>query len=263
LGGSIGIPGTITYRNTKDNSIAAVVQSFSGFDRNVIVNNLPNQSVLANGILTQVALTQQYKTREFQNQLTFGAELGNHQLAVGGYLSLNKFNQASQSGGFGISTLAPQPTMLSATIDVGGGTILQLTDAQGFGAHANGIFSGDAYGGTQYQMSVYGGDNWQVTDALSVDVGIRYETLNYDVTNLTIAGASAYGANNGGADGNPLTLYDNQRNNFAAPTHFRLMFGIPKARKRPIWASLVALIRPTKFRRSSPRRRASNSSKSA
>jgi iron complex outermembrane recepter protein len=225
LGGSIGIPGTITYRNTKDNSIAAVVQSFSGFDRNVIVNNLPNQNVLANGILTQVALTQQYKTREFQNQLTFGADLGNHQLAVGGYLSLNKFNQASQSGGFGISTLAPQPTMLSATIDVGGGTILQLTDAQGFGAHANGIFSGDAYGGTQYQMSVYGGDNWQVTDALSVDVGVRYETLNYDVTNLTIAGASAYGTNNGGADGNPLTLYDNSRNNFAAPTQVKRSFG--------------------------------------
>jgi hypothetical protein len=30
LGGSIGIPGTITYRNASDNSIAAVVQSFSG-----------------------------------------------------------------------------------------------------------------------------------------------------------------------------------------------------------------------------------------
>jgi iron complex outermembrane recepter protein len=225
LGGSIGIPGIITYRNTKDNSIAAVVQSFSGFDRNVITNNLPNQSALAKGILTQVALTQQFKSKEFQNQLTFGAELGNHQLAVGAYLSLNKFNQKSESGGFGISTLASQPTMLSATIDVGGGTILQLTNPQGFGAHANGIFSGDAYFGTQYQMSVYGGDNWQISDALSVDVGVRYETLNYDVSNLTIAGSSAYGVNNGGADGNPLTLFDNQRNNFAAPTRVKRSFG--------------------------------------
>jgi iron complex outermembrane recepter protein len=201
------------------------VRSFSGFDRTVITNNLPNQGVLTNGILTQVALTQKYKTKEFQNQLTFGANLGNHQLAVGGYLSLNKFSQASGSGGFGVSTLAPQPAMLSATIDVGGGTILQLTNPQGFGAHANGIFSGDGYFGTQYQMSVYGGDNWQVTDALSVDVGIRYETLNYDVTNLTIAGSSVYGANNGGADGNPLTLYDNQRNNFAAPARVKRSFG--------------------------------------
>jgi iron complex outermembrane recepter protein len=225
LGGSIGIPGTITYRNTRDNSIAAVVRSFSGFDRNVITNNLPNQGTLANGILTQVALTQKYKTQEFQNQLTFGADLGNHQLAVGGYLSLNKFSQASESGGFGISTLSSQPTLLSATIDVGGGTILQLTNPQGFGAHANGIFSGDGYFGTQYQMSVYGGDNWQITDQLSIDVGLRYETINYDVTNLSIAGSSAYGANNGGADGNPLTLFDNSRNNFAAPTRVKRGFG--------------------------------------
>jgi iron complex outermembrane recepter protein len=218
LGGSIGIPGTITYRNASDNSVAAVVQSFSGFDRNVLVNNLPNQSVLANGILTQVAFAQKYKTVEFQDQLTFNAELGNHQVAVGGYLSLNKINQSSGSAGFGISTLSPRPSMLTATIDVGGGTNLQLTDATGFGVHANGIFSGDGYSGTQKQMSVFGGDTWNVSDQLSIDVGVRYEALDYDARNVTIAGSSAYGANNGGADGNPLTLFDNQRNNFGAPT---------------------------------------------
>jgi outer membrane receptor protein involved in Fe transport len=218
LGGSIGIPGTITYRNATDNSIAAVVQSFSGFDRNVLVNNLPNQNVLANGILTQVAFTQKFKTTEFQDQLSFGAELGNHQLAVGAYLSLNKINQSSGSAGFGVSTLSSRPTMLTATIDVGGGTILQLTDAAGFGAHADGIFSGDGYSGTQKQMSVFGGDTWTINDQLSVDVGVRYEALDYDARNLTLAGASPYGANNGGADGNPLTLYDNNRNNYGAPT---------------------------------------------
>jgi iron complex outermembrane recepter protein len=218
LGGSIGIPGTITYRNASDNSIAAVVQSFSGFDRNVLVNNLPNQDVLANGILTQVALTQKYKTTGFQDQLSFGTELGNHQLAVGTYVSLTKLSQSSGSGGFGVSALASQPTMLTASIDVGGGTILQLTDAAGFGAHANGIFSGDGYSGTQKQMSVFGGDTWTISDQLSVDVGIRYEALDYDARNLTLAGSTAYGTNNGGADGNPLTLFDNQRNIYGAPT---------------------------------------------
>jgi iron complex outermembrane recepter protein len=218
LGGSIGIPGTITYRNTADNSVAAVVQSFSGFDRNVLVNNLPNQNVLANGILTQVAFTQKYKTTEFQDQLTFGAEFGQHQLAVGAYLSLNKLNQSSQSGGFGISTLSPRPTMLTATIDVGGGTILNLTDPTGFGVKGSGIFDGDGYSGTQKQMSVFGGDTWTINDQLSIDVGIRYEALDYDASNLTLTPAVAYGANGGGADGNPLTLYDNRRNTYGAPT---------------------------------------------
>jgi iron complex outermembrane recepter protein len=225
LGGSIGIPGTITYRNTADNSVAAVVQSFSGFDRTVITNNLPNQGILANGILTQVALTQKYKTREFQNQLTFGAELGNHQLAVGGYLSLNNYRQKSAAGGFGLSTLSTQPTMLTATIDVGGGTILQLTDPQGFGVEGSGLFDGDGSSGTQYQMSVYGGDNWQITDQLSIDLGLRYETLDYDITNVTLTPAVAYGPNGGGADGNPLTLYDNRRNTFGSPTRTKRSFG--------------------------------------
>jgi iron complex outermembrane recepter protein len=224
LGGSIGIPGTITYRNASDNSVAAVVQSFSGFDRNVLVNNLPNQNVLANGILTQVAFTQKYKTVEFQDQLSFSAELGNHQLAVGGYLSLNKMNQSNGSGGFGISTLASRPTMLTATIDVGGGTILNLTDPTGFGVKGGGIFDGDGYSGTQKQMSVFGGDTWNISDQLSIDVGIRYEALDYDARNLTLVGAAPYGVNNGGADGNPLTLFDNQRNNYGATTRVKRSF---------------------------------------
>jgi outer membrane receptor protein involved in Fe transport len=111
--------------------------------------------------------------------------------------------------------------MLTATIDVGGGTILNLTDSSGFGAHANGIFSGDGYSGTQKQMSVFGGDTWNISDQLSIDVGIRYEALDYDVRNLTLAGSSPYGSNNGGADGNPLTLYDNNRNNYGPSTRVK------------------------------------------
>jgi iron complex outermembrane recepter protein len=224
LGGSIGIPGTITYKDTSSGSVAAVVQSFSGFDRNVITNNLPNQNVLPNGILTQVALAQDYKTTEFQDQLTFSAKLGDHQLALGGYLAHSKLNQISHAGGFGISTFESQPRALSATIDVGGGTTLQLTDPTGYGVKGSGIFDGDGYSGTQKQYSVYGGDTWDVTEKLSVDAGIRYESLKYDVTNLTLAGAAPYGANNGGADGNPLTLYDNNRNTYGAPTQVKRSF---------------------------------------
>jgi iron complex outermembrane recepter protein len=252
LGGSIGIPGTITYRNASDNSIAAVVQSFSGFDRNVLVNNLPNQDVLANGILTQVAFTQKYKTTGFQDQLSFGTELGNHQLAVGAYVSLSKISQSSGSAGFGVSTLSSQPDMLTASIDVGGGTILQLTDAAGFGAHANGIFSGDGYSGTQKQMSVFGGDTWNVSDRLSVDVGIRYEALDYDARNLTLAGSTAYGANSGGADGNPLTLFDNQRNLYGAPTRAKrsyTFFNYTGAVNYKISDSVQTYLRYTKGRK--------------
>ncbi|MFM5950236.1 MAG: TonB-dependent receptor domain-containing protein, partial [Novosphingobium sp.] len=221
LTGAIGIPGTITYRNTRTGAVAAVVRSFSGFDRNVITNNLPNQGNLANGVLTQVALSQSFKTTEFQDQLSFGTQLGNHQLSAGMYVSLNKLDQSSGAGGFGLSTFASQPDMLSATIDVGGGTILRLTDPTGFGVQGNGIFDGDGYHGTQDQMSFFLGDSWEVSDRLSVDLGVRYEALGYDITNRNINGSQSYGTNSGGADGNPLTLYDNSRNTFGPDTRVK------------------------------------------
>ena len=118
LTGTFGIPGTTTYRNAADNSVAAQVLSFSGFDHTVTVNNLPNQGVLGNGIFSQVALNQKYRTRDIQDQLTFGFDLGSHKISVGGYYALTTMKQRSLGGGIGLSTLASQPTMLTASIAV-------------------------------------------------------------------------------------------------------------------------------------------------
>lgn len=222
LTGTLGIPGTITYRNAADNSIAAQVISFSGFDHTVTVNNLPGQGVLANGILSQAALNQKYRNRDLQDQLTFGFDLGNHQLAVGAYYGQTTLKQRGLGGGIGVSTLAPQPTLLTASIAVaGGGPTLQLTDAAGYATHANGFGAGDGYGGQQKQFSLFGGDTWDINDQLSVDVGIRYEDLKFDVYNYTMGGSVAYGTGGGGADGNPLTTYDNQVNTRAGITNTR------------------------------------------
>ncbi len=219
LTGSFGIPGTITYRNAADNSIAAQVVSFSGFDHTVTVNNLPNQAVQAGGVFTQAALNQKFRTRNFQDQLTFGLEAGDHNLALGVYYAHTNLRQQGLGGGIGLSTLTSRPTMLTASIAVaGGGPTLQLTDPTGFSSHANGFGAGDAYFGTQKQFSVFGGDTWDITDQLSVDVGVRYEDLKFSVTNLTQGPAATYGANGGGADGNPLTLFDNQVNTFPTST---------------------------------------------
>ncbi len=225
LTGSFGIPGTITYRNAKDNSIAAQVISFSGFDHTVTVNNLPNQGVEAGGVLTQAALNQTYKTQDFQDQLTFGVDLGNHKFALGGYYAHVNLRQQGYGGGIGLSTLTASPTLLTASIAVaGGGPTLQLTDPTGYANLANGFGAGDGYFGTQNQFSLFGGDTWEVTDQLSVDFGVRYESLKFNVTNLTQGPGATYGANGGGADGNPLTLYDNQVNTFPTSTNTRRNF---------------------------------------
>ncbi|MEY4502201.1 MAG: hypothetical protein RIS52_2091 [Pseudomonadota bacterium] len=225
LTGTFGIPGTITYRNAADNSIAAQVVSFSGFDHSVTVNNLPNQGVLAKGVLSQVAFHQRYKTTDLQNQLTVGIDLGSHKLALGGYYDHTRLDQRGLGGGIGLSILSSQPTMLTASIAVaGGGPTLQITDPTGFGNHSNGFGTADGYGGTQNQFSFFGGDSWEVSDALSIDVGVRYENLKFDVYNLTTGASIAYGAGGGGADGNPLTLYDNQINPVVGTTRTKRNF---------------------------------------
>jgi iron complex outermembrane recepter protein len=223
LPGVFGIPGVTTYKFANTGAVAAVVQSFSGFDRTVTTNNLPNQAALANGTLNQIALAQTFKTKEFQDQMSFGAKLGNHQLAAGAYVSLNTFAQQGGSAGIGLSTFTSQPTMLTASIvDSRDGKTYQITNASGFGAQGTGVFDGVGYFGTQKQLSFFAGDTWDISEQLSVDVGLRYESLGYDITNKnTNVGTQPYGTNNGGADGNPLTLYDNSRNTFGPNTRVK------------------------------------------
>jgi iron complex outermembrane recepter protein len=215
LTGSFGIPGVTTYKNANTGAVAAVVQSFSGFDRTITTNNLPNQGTLAGGTLNQIALAQTFKTKEFQDQLSFSTKLSSHTLAAGAYVSLNTLTQQGGSAGIGLSTFASQPSMLTASIvDARDGLTYQITNASGFGAQGNSIFDGVGYFGTQKQISFFAGDTWDVSDQLSVDVGLRYESLGYDITNNNKIGEEPYGINNGGADGNRLTLFDNKRNIF-------------------------------------------------
>jgi iron complex outermembrane recepter protein len=216
--------GTTTYRNVGSNSVAATVNSFSGFDHSIGVNNLPGQNVLAKGVFSQVAFNQKFESREFQDQLTFGAELGNHQLALGGYVARSSLKQESRGGGIGLSTLTAKPTLLTATLTLQNGTVQQLTDASGFASHASSFGIGDGYGGTQNQISIFGGDTWEINDKLSIDVGVRYESLKYNIYNITLGPAVNYGVNGGGADGNVNTLYDNQRNVRAGLTRVKRNF---------------------------------------
>lgn len=218
LSGTFGIPGIITYKYHGTNTIAAQVQSFSGFDHNtILVNNLPNQTLVPNGVFSQAALAQDNSDKSFQDQLTLSADLGKHQFAIGAFYSHSKAKQVGGSAGFGLSPMTSQPQTFDITIDTGT-AILQVTDPAGFASQGGGLFDGDGYGGTQEQFSAFAGDTWQITDRLSFDGGVRFEHIAYDLYNLTLAPAVAV---NGGAgyDNNPLTLWDNSANTYGATTY--------------------------------------------
>jgi len=222
--GSFGTAGVINYRDQANGQLVARVNSFSGFDHTVTTNNLPNQSVVQNGVFSQLAFSQKFRAQTFQDQLTLGAELGNHKLALGGYFAHTKLTQRSGSAGFGISTLSDKPKMLDITLTrAADGAVLRLTDPAGFTSQGGGIADGDGYSGTQQQISLFAGDDWEINEKLSLNAGLRYESIRYDVDNLTLNGAAPINGG-AGADGNPLTIWDNLRQTYGAPTTTKRTF---------------------------------------
>ena len=214
IDGTAFLPGTFTYKNLATGAAAATVNAFfvnpgPPFPIRVVTsNNLPNQSILANGVLTQAALVQDFDSDNFVDQATLTKEFGNHHFALGGYVALSTLSDTTAGGGFGLSTLSNQPQMLGVTYTpTGSTTVYQVTDASGFAAQ--GAPFGGSYNGKQNQYSVFFGDTWKVTPQLTIEAGGRYESIKYDIFNQTYTAFAGNSLTTGGADGNPLTLYDN------------------------------------------------------
>lgn len=186
-------------------------------------NALPNQGILSGsglagniGAYVGFANRQNSKSQQFEDQLTFTAEAGNHHLAFGGFIGLAKLTtDTSHSAGVGLMALSPRPQMINVTYTpAGSSTIYQVTDPSGFGAMGQPVLTG--YEGTQKQYSLFAGDTWDVTPDVSIEAGGRWEAIRYDIDNQTwnsnVFALFPLGfgpAGVGGFDGNPLTLYDN------------------------------------------------------
>jgi iron complex outermembrane recepter protein len=207
--------GNYTYKFHDTGQVAATafsVQPLLPFPlafKIITSNNLPNQSLLANGVFTQAAFVQNFVSNNFVDQATLTKDLGDHHLALGGYLALAKLNYKIAGGGFGFSTLTSQPQMLDVTYTPNGSaSVYQLTDpGSGFGSF--GAPFGPSYHGKQNQYSVFFGDTWKATPELTIEAGGRYESINYDIFNQTYNAFAGDSLAVGGVDGNPLTVYDN------------------------------------------------------
>jgi len=222
LGTAFLSPGTLNYYNAQTGALAASMNVTGNGPGSLTTatNNLPNQGIVANsgfggapGVYVGAADTQNVYTNEFEDQFTLTGELGNHHLALGGFIGLTKLNlDNSGEPGIGLMTLQPQPQMLRVTYTpTGSSSVYQVTDPTGFGTY--GAPEQDSYWGTQRQYSVFFGDSWKISDKLSLEAGGRWEAVDYDINNQSW-NSSPFNAvpqfnAAGGVDGNPLTLYDN------------------------------------------------------
>ncbi len=205
--GTLG-PGLYTFR---ERGTGATLLQFNraafAAPPTVITNNLPNQNVVANGVLSQVAYDIEPIARELMNQFAVTKTLDNMTFRVGAFFAHSDYSQFQGNAGIGVSPIVGNPQLLDVTLTNAAGVVSQVTSPLGYA----GI--GRTLGGVQSrlkqeQFSLFGGHNWEITDRLSTDVGVRYERLRVNgfTQQTTTAGATQVP---GGQDGNPLTLFDN------------------------------------------------------
>src|SRR5262245_32729047 len=124
-----------------------------------------------------------------QDDLRFNFDLGAHQLAVGAYFADYSMDDRWSLGNLLLMDVSNQPSRLS---------LPGVTDPNGFTQYS--FFNLLAnYDATQY--AAYVSDEWLATDALRVDLAVRYDKEDVD--------ASISNGETVDLDGNPATPWDN------------------------------------------------------
>ncbi|HEY6640748.1 TonB-dependent receptor [Povalibacter sp.] len=124
-----------------------------------------------------------------QDDIRFTFELGANNLTLGGYYADYSMDDRWSLGNLMLMDVRSAPRRL---------LLAGVTDPNGFTQYSTfNLIAG--YDATEW--SLYLSDEWQVTDALRIDLGVRYDTESIDAS---ISNATAVDL-----DGNPATRYDN------------------------------------------------------
>lgn len=158
---------------------------------------VPNYTVLATGApYAATDLVQNHghwvvdkDYQALQDDLRINFSVGEHQLTAGVYYADYSMADRWSLGNLLLMDLSDQPRRLS---------LPGATDPDGFTQYSFFNLIAD-YDASQY--SLYGSDEWQVTDQLRIDLGLRYddESIRGSISN----------ASNVDLDGNPATRWDN------------------------------------------------------
>jgi iron complex outermembrane recepter protein len=130
-----------------------------------------------------------------QDDLRFNFDLDTHALSVGLYLADYGMKDRWSLGNKILMDVSNRPRRLF---------LPGVTDANGFTQYASFNLLTD-YDATSYAL--YAADEWQVTDALRLDFGVRYDTEEIEGTIRAGSGEVAPGVPTD-LDGNPATRYD-------------------------------------------------------
>lgn len=202
--GLLGQPGTYSFRGVNTGQELLKVQSFSGFDFNVLSNSLPGNAVSPTSLFFEPLFYFENGAKEFLDQGSLTKRLKNMSFTVGGFYGHSKIDKLGLgAAGLALGTIQDRPELVTVTRLNPDSSITHFTNGNGVSGIGGGLTHSLA---TQNQAALFFGHNWQITPDLNVDWGVRWESVG-------VKGQNSPGVNTtsttGGLDGDPLTSYDN------------------------------------------------------
>lgn len=193
--------GQVVFRDARSGSELARVNNsgiLSGDPFQYLTQgNLPNDAIMGTS-----AWYKDNKADEWMNQFTLQKKLENHDISTGFALGFSDTSLFTQ-GSFGFVTYEPNPRMLQVTLENPGDPVIELSDSNGV-SNYGGLFFVNSRAKVS-QIATFINDRWKVSDAIHLDLGLRYETIKHKGSKDRFAPFTQ----NGGLDGNDNTAYDN------------------------------------------------------
>ena len=173
--------------------------------------SLPGSDLLENVLLYNPAIYEVLPMDDWLSQVTITKELDNMTFTGGLYYAstnVSSVNYVSLAASGGTYTDQPQGVGMRYT-DFGG-NVFDATTPTGLFGVGGGIFGPNQMEATVQQTAVFFGHNWDISDQLNLDWGVRLENFSID-ERFTTPSPDTYPEGSGGADGDVTTRYDNNR----------------------------------------------------
>ena len=208
------VPGSYKFNTLSGTPIMTASQGFDftkpvPFDFKVTSNTGPGKSFAPNYLLFAPLIYNSSIVDEFMDQINFNKKIGKSTFNIGGFYSTSKQDRVQESFGVTLNTFEPNPKPLNITLTAPGpnGPTFQVTNPNG--VSKLGADQGyTIFNATQNQLALFFAHTYEFSNQLTLDWGLRYETLKHKGENQI--STNVFSA--GGTDGNTLTLYDNNSN---------------------------------------------------
>lgn len=197
--------GQVTFKDAVTKEILAVVNNngaagpFMGEEASFeyLYGSLPNDAIM--GI---APWKKQDKLNETILQLQAQRELDKHTLSIGLFSSSSKLDYFSNAS-FAYTTYEALPRYLVASVIDNDGNEYELSDANGLSNYGALFFENGAI--NSKQLGLFTNDQYQLSKSWNVDLGIRYQLVQYDGQLVSPQGISEM---NSDFDRDANTVYD-------------------------------------------------------